>query len=169
MKTKTIYALMGLLTMLSVARVDAATIFAPTDPNVNFFLADLSGGMLALFDDSDQAYAGASLTIGLPGIIGFAGPFSGNHIAVNSSGDTLALTGNNHFILGLSFDGGTTWLADTSVVSLGANAYQVFFDSNSVVQVDVQVIPVPAAVWLFGSGVLGLVAVARRKTGQVKA
>jgi hypothetical protein len=165
MKTKTIYALMGIVTMLSVARVDAATIFAPTDPNVNFLLADLSGGgILALFDDSDQAYAGASLIIDAPGIINFAGPLSGgNYIAVNSSAATLTLTGNNHFILGLSFDGGTSWLADTSVVSLGANAYRVFFDSNSVVQVDVQVIPVPAAVWLFGSGILGLVAVARRK------
>ncbi len=38
MKTKTIYALTGLVTILSVARVDAATIFAPTDGDVNFLL-----------------------------------------------------------------------------------------------------------------------------------
>jgi len=31
------------------------------------------------------------------------------------------------------------------------------------VRMDVQVVPVPAAVWLFGSGLLGLVGVARRK------
>jgi len=31
------------------------------------------------------------------------------------------------------------------------------------VRMDVQVVPVPAAVWLFGSGLLGLVGIARRK------
>ena len=31
------------------------------------------------------------------------------------------------------------------------------------VGIDVQVVPVPAAVWLFGSGLLGLIGVARRK------
>lgn len=33
----------------------------------------------------------------------------------------------------------------------------------SSVQADIQVVPVPAAVWLFGSGLLGLVGIARRK------
>jgi hypothetical protein len=31
------------------------------------------------------------------------------------------------------------------------------------VRMDVQVVPVPAAVWLFGSGLIGLVGLARRK------
>ena len=31
------------------------------------------------------------------------------------------------------------------------------------VRMDVQVVPVPAAVWLFGTGLLGLIGIARRK------
>ena len=31
------------------------------------------------------------------------------------------------------------------------------------VAIDVQTVPVPAAVWLFGSGLLGLIGMARRK------
>jgi len=50
---------------------------------------------------------------------------------------------------------------------LGANAYSVTFGTGAnVIEVDVQVVPavpVPAAVWLFGSGLLGLVGVARRR------
>ncbi|MDX2506097.1 MAG: hypothetical protein QNL62_16690, partial [Gammaproteobacteria bacterium] len=74
MKTKTIYALIGLVTILSVARVDAATIFAPTDGDVNFLLGDLLGAQLAIFDDSDQSYAGSSLGVQIGDIVGFAGP-----------------------------------------------------------------------------------------------
>lgn len=160
MKTKIIYALMGVVTMLTVARVDAATVFAPTDGDVNFLFGDLAGGILAMFDDSDQSYGGPSLDIGVPGIVGVVGPVnaSGDHIVSNSNG-TLTLTGSDHFILGLNVGG--IWLADSSVVAVGANSYTVSFgNGGSVLPVDVQIIPaipVPAAVWLFGSGLLGLV------------
>ena len=38
---------------------------------------------------------------------------------------------------------------------------------NVRVDVDVSVVPVPAAVWLFGSGLLALVGIARRKKAQL--
>jgi hypothetical protein len=38
------------------------------------------------------------------------------------------------------------------------------FDITSVHVTSVSTVPVPAAVWLFGSGLLGLVGVARRKS-----
>jgi hypothetical protein len=144
---------------------NAATIFAPTDADVNFLFGSLGGGTLAMFDDSDQGYSGLNLVVDVPGIVGITGPFTNNdHIATNGNG-TLTLTGSDQFILGLNIGG--TWLTDTSVVSQGANAYQVSFNNaGTVVQVDVRVvsaIPVPAAVWLFGSGLLGLVGIARRK------
>ena len=171
MNTKIIYALMGVVSILTVARVEAATIFAPTDGDVNFLFSDFAGGTLAMFDDSDQGYTGAFINIPLPSIVGIVGPFiSGDHIATNSLSQTLTLTGNSNFILGFSTDGGMNWLADSSVVSAGANSYTVSFGSvGSVLQVDVEImpaIPLPAAIWLFGSGLLGLVASAIRRKAR---
>ena len=146
----------------------AATIFAPTDGNVNFLLGDLQGGTLAMFDDSDQSYLGDSIDIPLASTVGIFGPVNSNndYLATNSLGDTpLTLTGNNHFILGLNLNG--EWLSDTSVFDQGANSYTVTFSNGgSLLMVDTQVVsavPVPAAAWLFGSGLIGLVAAARRR------
>ena len=164
MKTKTIYALTGLVSILSVARVDAATIFAPTDGDVNFVFGDLLGAQLAIFDDGDQSYLGSSLGVQIGDIIGFAGPNGiGDHTATNTTTAlSLTLTGSDNFILGLN--DGSGWISDSAVVSLGANAYSVTFGTGAnVIEVDVQIVPVPAAVWLFGSGLLGLVGIARRK------
>ena len=145
--------------------VNAATIFAPTNADVNFLFGSLNGATLAMFDDSDQGYTGANLTVDVPGIVVIGGPFNNDYQASNLNGN-LTLTGSNHFILGLDLGGGN-WLADNSVVSLGANSYQVSFNNaGTVVQVDVsivQAVPVPAAVWLFGSGLLGLAGIARRR------
>lgn len=172
MNKKTVYALVGVVSILTVGRVDAATIFAPTDGNVNFLAGDLTGAQLAIFDDSDQFYGGLSLAVQLGDQVGFVGPgLGGDFVATNASNipgsQTLTLTGSDNFILGLSTDG-VNWLADSSVVSAGINAYTVSFATgNNVMQVDVQVkppIPVPAAVWLFGTGLLGLVGIVRRKT-----
>jgi hypothetical protein len=171
MNTKILYglALVGAVSMLSVARVEAATVFAPTDGDVNFLLGDLLGAQLAIFDDEDQSYLGSSLGVDIGDVVGIAGPNGiGDHTATNTTTNgTLTLTGSSNFILGLSTEGGTSWLPDATVVSLGANAYSVTFGTGAnVIEVDVQIvpaIPVPAAVWLFGSGLIGLVGVARRK------
>ena len=171
MKTKIIYALMGVVSMLTVARVDAATVFAPTDGDVNFLFGDLTGAQLAIFDDTDQSYAGSSLGVLIGDIVGFAGPNGSGDFTATNTTSALALTliGSDNFILGLSTDGGTNWLPDTSITALGANAYRVAFSTgNNVTEVDVRVVmtnpvPVPPAVWLFGSGLLGLVGIARRK------
>ena len=51
MNKKTVYALMGVVSILTIGKVNAATIFAPTDGDVNFLLGDLLGAQLAIFDD----------------------------------------------------------------------------------------------------------------------
>ena len=156
-----------IFTLLMIARVDAATIFAPTDGDVNFLFSELAGGTLAMFDDSDQSYLGAFIIIPLPSVVDFTGPvnINGDYTATNSLSNTLTLTGSSNFILG--FNVGGNWLADSGVVSAGANSFIVSFGGDSVLEVDVQIVPsqvpVPAAVWLFGSGLLGLVGMARRK------
>lgn len=160
MITKTIYMVIGVVSLLMVARVDAATVFAPTDGDVSFQLGDLQGGTLGMFDDSDLDYLGALIVIPVPSIVEFTGPINGNgdHIATNSLGDTLTLNGSDNFILGINVNG--VWFAESVVVSNGANSYNVIFDRASGLNVqltDVQIIPLPAAVWLFGSGLLGLI------------
>jgi hypothetical protein len=149
--------------------VVAATIFAPTDGNINFlFSSNLQGGTLAMFDDNDQSYLADSIDIPLASTVGIFGPVNGNndYLATNSPGDTpLTLTGSNNFILGLYLNG--AWLSDTSVFDQGANSYTVTFSNGgSLLMVDTQVIsavPLPAAAWLFGSGLLALTGLVRRK------
>jgi len=59
----------------------------------------------------------------------------------------------------VSYDGGSL-MGDLT----GGSIVGTFSDIGMVAELgDVTVVPVPAAVWLFGSGLLGLVGVARRK------
>ncbi|MDX2486567.1 MAG: VPLPA-CTERM sorting domain-containing protein [Gammaproteobacteria bacterium] len=44
------------------------------------------------------------------------------------------------------------------------NRWTEFASQNQIIDIAVAAVPVPAAVWLFGSGLLGLVGIARRKT-----
>jgi hypothetical protein len=77
--------------------------------------------------------------------------------------------------------GPATWTNFTQVVTLGPDVTEgislelvaicggvpgcqsSFFWDNISITADVAAVPVPAAVWLFGSGLLGLIGVARRK------
>ena len=162
--------ILSLGALLMASQVNAATIFAPTDGDVNFLLGDLLGAQLAIFDDEDQTYQGSSLGVSIGDVVGFAGPNGfGDHIATNTTTAlSKNLTGSSNFILGLSTDNGASWIADAAVIAIGANAYTVTFGTGAnVIQVDVTVVPpvpVPAAVWLFGSGLIGLVGIARRKS-----
>ena len=161
--------LLGAIFLASGA-ASASTVFEPTDGDVNFLFSTLGPAtILAMFDDSDQTFAGTALVIPLPSIVGITGPSGGNFLATNSLAQTLTLTGSDRFILGISTDSGTSWSGDTLVTSVGANAYNVTFSDGTVLEVDVVAlsppseVPVPSAVWLFGSGLLGLVGIARRK------
>lgn len=58
-------------------------------------------------------------------------------------------------------------LSGTGFLSNGANSANTiwtFSGGTSDYSMTITAVPVPAAVWLFGSGLIGLVAVARRKT-----
>ena len=55
---------------------------------------------------------------------------------------------------------GATLSFGFSATATGSNGSAVFYDN---LNFDRVVVPVPAAVWLFGSGLLGLVGVARRR------
>jgi len=148
---------------------NAGTVLMPTDGDVNFFVADPFPYSLAIFDDTD--FGGTALDVILEGppilgillggTINFSNP---PPTATNTDGDTLNFAGgNNHFMVGL-WDG-SSWIMDSGAAVLPANAVELSFDvGGNVLTVDVAVVPVPAAVWLFGSGLLGLVGVARRRS-----
>lgn len=82
---------------------------------------------------------------------------SGNQITETFQLDGLfdGLGGINDFQL-ITLD--ATW-SDLTRVEFDDSAY-----SLDNIQLDISSVPVPAAVWLFGSGLLGLVGVARRKS-----
>ncbi len=68
---------------------------------------------------------------------------------------------NGNFNLSLADDASEVWVAFW--LDNGENDFSKF--DNVVVTADaLVVVPVPAAVWLFGSGLLGLVGISRRKT-----
>lgn len=148
--------------MFSVPVHAATIVFSPTDGNINVLLDDLGGGTLAIFDDSDTGFSGPYLEIDVPSVASFSGPVGMDYTVTNSTFDSLTLTGSANFLLAL--DSGSGWMMPTAVTPLGASAYTVSFDEASVLITDISAatIPVPAAAWLFASGLIGLVGVARR-------
>lgn len=172
--------LAALALCLTAASAQASTILQPTDTNVNFFtdsinFVDFPGYTIGVFDAGD--FGGTALVVDmLPSIFGLHGgtidifPFSSVPVAdyfANNGTDTIGLGSTNDFIVGLSIDGGMSWMMDAGV-SYSANgdiASLMFVDSGTVIAIDVVVspVPVPAAAWLFGTGLIGLAGVARRR------
>ena len=158
------------IALLASGTANASTVLSATDGDVNFLFAPLPSGVtMYMFDDDDNnnfATAGNSLLVPIPSTVGISGPQSGDYLASNSNGN-LTLTTAPNFVMAV-FDtnlGGGTWVGDSNPVYYGnGNSAQLTFNlSGGVLVVDVQAIPVPAAVWLFGSGLLGLIGIARRK------
>jgi hypothetical protein len=78
--------------------------------------------------------------------------------------DTAALGDTGEFELAL-WDGSAFSFVSNYNAIVPGNAYTIEFGSvtGEIFGVDLAPVPVPAAVWLFGSGLIGLVGIARRK------
>ena len=189
----TIKKLLGLTSIISLAFFSttgwSASVYSPTNQNVNFINSDsgcyVSGtacpdAILGIFDDSDMTYTGSYLAISL-GQGGDTANFAqiiGQNIdydLTNGSSQTpgsFTLTGSDNFLIDLRSpaDSGS-WLApDTEICFSESESCSLTWTlSSSVLAIDLEkvsppaAIPVPAAVWLFGSGLIGLVGIARRK------
>jgi hypothetical protein len=172
---------------------EAATIWAPTNEDTDFIQLDFggpgpgsgistNGGTLALFDD-DTGLTGTALVIGQSGgQVVFSDNGDGTWDAevfdvTNTSGGSITLLGGDaNFELGISWDGGSTYWGDSGYsLQSSPDTYLIVFDDLSVpgrprtgstLAVDLAPIPVPAAVWLFGSGLLGLIGFCRRKSAD---
>ena len=175
-------------TAASAVTVDP-TVWAPTSNQdvdllqFNFDGLTTNGGALFMFDEAD--FGGNALKIGADGghvtFTASGSDWIAQVFDVNnaSDGTTITLSGDNHFVLGMkwvdsTFPGSVNGYFPDSGWALEStpDTYLITFDgfkgaedpiTGSTVAVDVQVVPVPAAVWLFGSGLIGLVGVARRK------
>ena len=168
--------------MLATSAAAAATIWAPTNMDTDFIQFGLgnpgistNGGTLALFDDSDTGF-GTPLVIGQDGgEVRFTDNLGGSWKAevfdvTNTSGGFITLTGNKNFLLGM--DWGAGYFGDTNSSHLSSpDTYLIVFDgsngigsiSGNTLAVDLDQIPVPAAAWLFGTGLLGLAGIVRRR------
>lgn len=94
-----------------------------------------------------------------------------NSLTIDVNGTLFSKSDDNNYGAGtgafLTFNAGT--LADFDFTSATFNSsFLAFDDFDSMygewTTVSLTAVPVPAAVWLFGSGLLGLVGIARRKT-----
>ena len=88
----------------------------------------------------------------------FAGTFSVDGGLLSGSFTELFVFTNGQFFGNVTYTGGS--LAG----SLPGGVIDGVFTGSSVVAKLGPVVPIPAAVWLFGSGLMGLVALARRKS-----
>lgn len=175
MKLQTI--LTAAVISLSTSVASAATVWMPTNSDTDFLQFEIGGlstnsGSLALFDEAD--FGGTGLIIGANGGDVTFQANGSNWDATFSGGGTITLLDDYNFVLGMSWDGGSTWYDDSSYLLAGGapDSYQINFDGynaglevmGSTIGVDLQPVPVPAAVWLFGSGLMGLAAIARRRS-----
>lgn len=151
-------------------------IFQPVDQTVNFF--NVLGGSntdleLAMFDENDTGFAGPWLDININGDVASFSPTIGQNVdytVTNNNANTLTLLGSDRFILALRDLIGPDMF-------LWTEANSVTCDSNTdsctaswsigttelVVDVKLSAVPVPAAVWLFTSGLFGMTLFRRRR------
>ena len=168
-----IMKLINLVTVLVLgvisASANAATIFQASDGNIN--VADTTiGGSFAIFDNETALNDGTSLLEIIKGdkiVANGTAPDSVVSLTNVRTSVTLDITDSN-FVFGASTTSGSPWTlgTGTELYFAGSDHWNITFADlgpELKVVVDIQAIPVPAAVWLFGSGLIGLIGIARRK------
>jgi len=177
MKFGKMAALAGLVLVSGAA--GAATIWEPTDVvadgNVNIIVAPgvgltLNGGTLALFEDTDVGFSTPLALGSAGGILAFTDVGGGNYkVEAFSAGISQGMITINGFEFVLGVNWGSGYVGDVSTVQNGGDltSYLINFtdgvNSGNVFAVDLTPIPLPAAAWLFGSALIGLAALSRRR------
>ena len=129
------------------------------------------GAMVDWIDDSVGQYhleSAPSLTI-IENSITFDGanPFSSNVVAWRQEfGDAFYWDAGNNIQAGTVVEG-TLSVSGANIFNASTNNFQLVsgFDAGHWVRLEAEtsIVPIPAAVWLFGSGLIGLIGIARRK------
>jgi len=183
--TRTTASAAALLALLvsGVASASSVYTFEPTDTNVNIVNISTTAGSLGFFDNNNTAYNTSSGYLSVAMTTGGdvmaygsnpVGATSGSFTVSNNNGDQTTVTNGPYFTLAYN-DGVTGWRqADGVSCSTSTDTCHLTWSGTNsggtILGVDLKqtvppsAVPVPAAVWLFGSGLIGLVGVARRKT-----
>jgi len=114
-------------------------------------LGVLSSGTLAITGTVvEHGFTSGTLLVGTLTDFGFDSNGTLDFLFTATGGDALSLYGGKGGII-ITSSGFNGFTSNWNSGILGSNAYTV-------------IVPVPAAVWLFGSGLIGLVGVARRSS-----
>jgi hypothetical protein len=151
------------------------------------FEGDWSGSLLGIFDGNTvgSTYLPVNLNSGADTIT--YSQAASDWLITNQTGQSLNIGATTEVIFGVSRDNGATWSSETQSEFLTSSAYKLTF-ANSVpvltsssplvlLETDLapagtfdgelppnsQPVPVPAAIWLFGSGLLGLIGIGRQR------
>lgn len=166
--------------LLCGASVAQATIIQPTNENVNFSMID--DYTLAIFDDADRELNSA-LVVDMqysPYIDRYTGSVrfspwsevSGTTYSVSNGTTSLGLGETTDFFIALYDAAHSMWVTDSAYTELNGSFSLVEFklgqvcfpETEEIVTVDMETspVPIPAAAWLFSTGLIGLAGVARR-------
>lgn len=163
---------------------NATTVWQPTNNDADFasisFTSNSFNGYELYMFDGIAGFGDVSNSINIgDGAYLVDVDFSGNTAALGSDPLTnMTLSTGFQFTLGVT-DNGTDFLGDVHIQetcapgTIGCDEWLITFGTveGGLITVEatvrgtdiVQAVPVPAALWLFGSGLLGLVGVARRR------
>jgi len=136
-----------------------------TKTGAGTFLADIAGGAIGIFDSSVTAHSD-TLTYSIvtgemndPALSPFAVTLIDQLSGFDAGGTQIA---TDLEALSAANGGWNIVLRDSGGAALGGATAISFFDSGGSTIMLVSAVPVPAAVWLFGSALLGLAAIRRR-------
>ncbi|HEY9199382.1 MAG TPA: hypothetical protein VIR60_08450 [Gammaproteobacteria bacterium] len=155
-----------------------AIVFSPTDTTVNFVpILGVGPTLIGLFDDSDMDFSGGYLAVQSSGDQASFSPTAGGFSLSNASGlapTTFALSGSDYFTLAAWSPLTNSWLAPDAVYCSAVSSSCALSWSGILVELAVDLvetppfaaIPIPSSVFLFGSGLMGLTVVARRRVAH---
>jgi hypothetical protein len=129
------------------------------------FLIVTDGDPIDIPDEIFTLSSSTAVEFGTSGY--FSGTFSVGDLLLGEFTDLYVRLLPDAFGGGAKFSGDVTYTGGSMMSGLTGGRIEGAISSDGVGMVaklgEVAVVPVPAAVWLFGSGLLGLVGIARRK------
>jgi len=157
----------GVSMLLSATFANASTILTANNTDVDFIVPDGLGSSLlvAVFATANELQTAAT-----PEIVNFNNFIPGFFGSPDLVSGQVMMAPGTSFVVGVSNDNGSSWIADsgysggtTGVLSFSSTSANLANTDILLVDVQLATVPVPASIWMFGAGLIGLTGVARRK------